>query len=616
MLKIDAPQPSFHTPDDQLCKEELIKAASNGVRGTLYEDFRDASSDEISSAMQQVAKSHGIYTEYNRASTGRQKDWMYMVRMSIPGGGPLGREQWAILDDLSERMTAGPDIAPSLRVTTRQNIQFHWVKKHDVVEMVRTIARTGFYTMNGCGDNARNVMACPLARFSDVFNGHALAHEVAGFFQVAPAAHIQIFEIDPQFVRSPETRFDYGDKLLNRKFKVAFAAVHRDPQTGQLHRDNCVEARTNDVGLVPVIDGDAVRRLQVYVGGGQGEKNGKATFPAHGQPLGIIRVADTVAALNAIATIHKEWGDRKNRHWARLKYVVWANGVQWWRQQLRDAGVDLDEPDASVEPGPRMMHHGWTLQPSNGRWAYGAWIENGRLQDGPRGQFKSMVRHMLEKYDGVSVTTTPNQDLLFTDISAVQKQEFEADLARFGQGRVNGKPASRLRTLSGACVGLYTCRLSYTESEQFEPELMDELERRGYGDVAESVGITGCERQCFRPATKTLGWVGQGPDLYALKLGGSEDGRRQGAWVIAADADGVSERWFLRQVPRGQVADVCAALFDFYRAGRQSERESMGEFHHRVGSQAIVDHLRSLPALAPLLEKSHDPPFVPQDYRF
>ena len=158
--------------------------------------------------------------------------------------------------------------------------------------------------------------------------------------------------------------------------------------------------------------------------------------------------------------------------------------------------------------------------------------------------------------------------------------------------------------LSGACVGLPTCRLSYTESEQFEPELMDELEAMGYGEMAESIGITGCERQCFRPATKTIGWVGQGPDMYMLKLGGDVAGRHQGTALVEGDD------LYLRQVPRDRVATVTAALFDFYLANRR-DGEDMGAFNRRMGDAGILAHLKDNPKTAALTEKTHKAPYQP-----
>ncbi len=604
-MKTDAPEPLFRTPDDELSKVEKYKLGSNYARGHLHEEFRDPASDAVADETEQLAKSHGIYLEYNRARSGREKDWMYMVRISIPGGGAFTRGHWQVFDDLSEKYTTNPEGRPSLRVTTRQNVQFHWVKKPHVVEIVREIAKTGFFSLNGCGDNTRNVMGCPLSSFSLDFNANALARRLGEYFRLPAGPHIQVFEIDTSFLRTPDQHYEYGPKLLNRKFKIAIAAAHRDPQTGRLLPDNCVELRTNEIGVAPVIEDDKVTAFQAYIGGGQGEKNGKTTFAALGLPFGVFSSEEELLkGLDAIVHVQEEWGDRKNRHWARMKYLIHAMGIGWYQEQVRARGATFDEPIPGFDHGPRCLHHGWIKQPSNGLNAYGAYIENGRIINGPGGNLKSMVRHLMDHYD-IELMTTPNQDAIFTNIPDEAKRDFERDLAEFGYGKLGGKPYSTLRVLSGACVGLYTCRLAYTESEQFEPELLTQLEEMGYGDTAESIGITGCERQCFRPSTKTIGWVGQGPDLYGLKIGGSEDARRQGFWL----SDG--EKWYLRQVPRKEVANVTAALFDHYLAHREGEEESMGDFHHRLGVRAVIDHLIENPRTAHLMEKTADAPYHP-----
>lgn len=615
------PEPLLRTPDDQLSKVEQYKLGSNMVRGRLHQQFRDLDHDEIEDASEQLAKSHGIYLEYNRAKTGREKDWMFMVRVSITGGGRLNRQQWHILDDAASKYAnANPHGKPTLRVTTRQNIQFHWVRKPQLLRLIQDVASTGFFTLNGCGDNTRNVMGCPLSLFSDIYNANEKAHQYGEYFRLPASPHIEVFAIDPKYIRTPDEHFEYGPKLLNRKFKIAFSAVVRDENTGGILPDNCVELRTNDVGVAPIVPpgSEKVVAYQLYIGGGQGEKNGKPTTAAMGAPFGVFTEDALMKGLDAIVKVHQEWGDRKNRHWARLKYVIMKQGIDWYRNEVRALGATFELPDPGFDPGPRMMHHGWQKQATNGRWAYGAYIECGRLVDSEEGEdpehlsgnvtgngrLKSMVPAVLDAFDGVEVMTTPNQDLLFINIDEAAKDDFEAKLAEFGYGKRKGKPYSRLRILSGACVGLPTCRLSYTDSEQFEPELIDQLEQMGYGDVAESIGITGCERQCFRPATKTIGWVGQGPNMYMLKLGGSEDGRFQGSGLVDDD------KLYLRQVPRDHVATVTAVLLDYWQAEKQNG-EDAGAFFRRMGVTKILDHLRSNEKTAPLLEKTAPPVYLP-----
>ncbi|MBI2126538.1 MAG: nitrite/sulfite reductase, partial [Thaumarchaeota archaeon] len=190
----------------------------------LHHQLRDPSFEEISEVAEGIAKSCGIYLEFDRAKTGEEKDWIYMIRISIPGGGPITKKQWEILDDVTDRYCISDRYTgvakPSLRITTRQNIQLHWVRKQNVVDAIQTIAKSGFYPINGCGDNTRNVMACPLSQFSGIYDANAWARKVGKYFALPTASYIEIFEIDPKYMRElnerkPEERFDYGPNLLN-----------------------------------------------------------------------------------------------------------------------------------------------------------------------------------------------------------------------------------------------------------------------------------------------------------------------------------------------------------------------------------------------------------------
>ena len=610
MAKIKLPEPNLRTPDDQLSADEHFKINSRGVVGPLPERYADHGTPDLEKEAEFLSKSHGIYLEYNRAKTGREKDWMYMVRASIPGGGSFNAEQWGVFDQLADKYCDhNPEYGPSLRLTTRQNIQYHWLQKPQVAALVREIAQTGFYTLNGCGDNVRNVMGCPLSKFSTLCNAFELAHEYGTYFRIPAAPHIQVFAVDPADIQDPANHYSYGPKLLNRKFKIAFSTVHRDRDTGALTYDNCTELKTHDLGIAPIVEGDGfdakVSGYQLYIGGGQGEKKGKPTFAAHGLPLGVVTREQLMPAMKAVVDVHKEWGDRQNRVWARLKYVVWKQGIDWYRDQVKAQGVDLHAAQPGHDVGPRLMHHGWQQQESDGKWAFGAYVNCGRLADRGDDRMKSMVPALLAEFPGVEATVTANQDLLFINVEEDARADFEARAAAFGQGKRNGKPVSTLRQLSGACVGLPTCRLSYTDSEQFSPELLDQLDAMGHGDRHESVGITGCERQCFRPGTKTVGWIGSGGDNYAIKLGGSEDGRHNGHWL----AD--DENWYLSRVPRDEVAAVTAACFEIADEHKQDD-ETAGDTLRRIGYPTLINLFRLHPATAKHMEgRQQKAPFMP-----
>ena len=624
--KLTEIRPNLRTNPEDYSTTEKAKLSTDGLKlvikdikspSNLSYQLKDQDLQELSEVAESLAKSYGIYLEFNRAKTGTEKDWMYMLRISIPGGGPISREQWVLLDDISEKYTETDSYTrkkqSSLRITTRQNVQFHWIKKKYLAEAVQEIARSGFYTLNGCGDNVRNTMGCPLSHYSKIFNANSFAQKAGKYFRLPSAAYVEIFEIDRSYLRNEDdvsdseggcglSKFQYGPGLLNRKFKIGFSAVHYDELTGKYMPDNCVELRTNDVGIAPILENSRVTRFQVYIGGSQGEKAGHATFAALGSPLGIFSETDLLKGLDAIVRVHQEWGDRKNRQWSRLKYVIYKMGIKWYRDQVRDLGIDFDPPIELLDYGPRLMHHGWIRQENpNGFWSYGAFIENGRILDGQNGQLKKMVRYLIENYP-IEILTTPNQDLIFGNIPEDLKEEFSQDMIRFGYDLRNGKEYSLLRRLSGACVGRDTCRLAYTDSEKFEPDLIDSLEEK-WGNVAESIGVTGCEKQCFRPATKSIGWVGSGFNLYMLKLGGTEDAKHQGGPLIDPDTKEI----YLKTVPRKEVATVTEALFEFYFSARLPEEEkpgTMGYFFKRVGSSAIIESLKKNPKTSHLMAKT------------
>jgi sulfite reductase beta subunit-like hemoprotein len=629
--------PNFRTDPKDYSRVEIAKINSNNLRGNLSSEFRNRDTENISWESEQIAKSHGIYLEYNRANTGREKDWMYMIRISVPGGGPINHRQWNILDRVADLYSAHSidsksAAASSLRITTRQNIQLHWIKKKDVVNTISEIAKSGFFTINGCGDNTRNVVGCPLTKSSDIFDSNKWAQKIGKYFALPPSAYVEIFEIDPNYLREAGlserhpgiTGFDYGPNQLNRKFKIAFSAIHRI-EGKKYVPDNCVELRTNDIGVAPVISDcengcRSVDRFQVYIGGGQGQQSGKPTIAALSEPFGIFTEENLLKGLDAIVRVHKEWGDRQNRHWGRLKYVVRVKGIEWFREQVRNiAGTIFDAPILDHDYGKRNLHLGWTKQyepachDSKSKWWYGAFIENGRLIDGgPNGDLKSMIKYLLNKYTTTQLFTTPNQHLLFSNIVDNEKDEFASDMKLFGYGlrksftnsleNKGPRPYSTLRMLSGACVGRDTCRLTYTDSEKFEPYLIDALEER-WGELNESIGVTGCEKQCYRPATKTIGWVGTGFNLYQLIIMGTEDGKHQGVPLI----DQETNEQYLRFVPRNAIAEVTDALFELYSENKSLEESKpggMGYFFRRISAKGIISSLKSNPKTVELMKRT------------
>ncbi|MCG3110033.1 Assimilatory ferredoxin-dependent nitrite reductase [Metallosphaera sp. J1] len=586
MILRDRPlNPEFRTPPDKWGDEEKVKLKTRGFTEApepIIQEFKE-NSDQLSYEASIIAKSCGIYLEFNRDKfrETKEKDYIYMIRIVIPGGGPITAKQWEILDEISSKYTVSDaytgDPRPSLRLTTRQDIQLHHVKKRDLLNAIQDIAKSGFFTLNGCGDNVRNVVACPLSFFSSVFNSNSLAKRIASYFRLPTGPYIQIFELDPSFDNRAKG-FHYADNLLNRKFKIAVSALHL--MDGKVVRDNCVEATTNDIGIVPV-DG---RLFQLYVGGGQGENQGYSTFSTLGKPLGIFTVETLVEALDVLVSIQQEWGDRRNRHWARMKYLVYKMGIDWVREKVGER-VEF-EPPVDLDVGERMLHLGPIKTEVE---AYGIFVENGRVIDREDSRYKTGLLEMVKSYPDVKIFVTPNQHLVVTELDDLKG--FEAFISTFLRRPTN------LRMHATACVGFPTCKLSYTDSERFLPKLIGELERR-WGDLKETIGLSGCLAQCSRPGTKTLGWIGTGYNLYMLKIGGDSSGRFQGNPLIDPDTGDV----YLTHVPGNRLADVMDALFELYST--QGNGEGMGQFLRKLGNKKIIEYLKGHPKTSDLMTPS------------
>lgn len=587
---------NLKTPEKDFCPQEFIKLKAKGI-GSLPEELYDDKSD-ISKEAHTIAKLYGIHLQFDRAKPPtEEKDWSYMIRLSNPGGGPINKKQWAVIDELADKYSIDPKGNASIRLTTRQAIQYHWLDKKGIIDIVRAMAKNGIKSLNASGDNLRNTTTCPLSDLSDIFDANKLSHKIASYFDLPVEPFIKVFNLDPGWVPPQKESFDYGPRLW-AKTKIGIAAAHINGKTGEAIMDNCVELRINEIGIAPIVKESQVKEFQIYLGGGQGERNNAKTMACLGLPFARVSEEDLMKTLDAIAHVHKEYGDRQNRHWARLKYLVKAQGLDWYREQVETRlGTKLKDPIKTHDHGPRHLHHGWTKQ-ANGTWAHGVFIENGRLIDSsPNGKIKTMIREIMDTFD-LDLMVTPNQDILFKGIKEEDKKKFEAILAQHNYGKRNGKPYSRLRLLSGACVGLYTCPRAYTESEQFEPFLIDELEKLGWGDLAESIGITGCERQCFRPATKSIGLVGSAKNFYQLKLLGTDDGRHQGKPLI----DRAENKIYLKLIPRDKVPVIIDALFKFYLENRQDQNEKLGYFNRRIGLDGLIKFFHENPETAPLMK--------------
>jgi sulfite reductase (ferredoxin) len=544
---------------------EKVKKESHGLRGDLSAQLA-ADTSHFSDAGAQLLKFHGTYQQEDRdqrrqlRGTDAEPAHQFMVRCKIPGG-VLSGAQYLAIDELADRYGNG-----TLRVTTRQGNQFHGVLKGKLKATIRAVNDALVTTLGACGDIVRNVVSCP-APVAGGLREEVLSvtRQLSDHLLPRTRAYHEIW-LDGEQVAGgpPESEPLYGTRYLPRKFKVAFAFPD----------DNCCDVHSNDLGFLVVAEGGRLVGFNVLVGGGLGRTHGKEdTYPRLADTLGFAATGELIEVAEAVVKVQRDYGNRSDRRHARLKYLLDAQGLDWFRDQVeRCLGRPLGPP-APVEISDIEDHLGWHAQ-GNRRSFLGVFIENGRIRDGADRRLRTGLRRVVETV-GAGVRFTPQQNLLLTDIVDRQVGLVERILADHGIApRETQSPARRW---SMACPALPTCGLALAEAERVLPSVITELERElealGVADTPLTIRMTGCPNGCARPYTADLAFVGRSLHKYAVFVGGTMLGTRLA--TLYADL-----------VPRDRLVASVRPLFERFRDERL-EGERFGDFCDRVGVNAL-----------------------------
>jgi sulfite reductase (ferredoxin) len=507
----------------KMSKNERIKEASHGLfyvgdgrsePHTFAEEVDKLTSGKeptLSGEAKELSKFFGIYKQQARGERGRKTDdYFFMVRIKCPAGGELSPEQWFALDDAADLYADG-----TIRITSRQGIQYHHVYGPGLAPMVRHLNRhyRDGATLGACGDVNRNVMTSPLDDLDPRFEpgGRELAHEIAEELAPRSSAYFQIFLTDEEGRTvapvNPEEPL-YGKHYLPRKFKIGIAHP----------ADNSVDVLTQDVGLVPLVEDGACdgSLFDLYSGGGLGlTHNNPKTAALLGLHLGRVRRDRVVEAVRAIVTLQKENGERRDRRQARWKYTIRRLGVEAVKAELKSR-FQLELEEAAPQPLPPMrLHLGWHERPVGGY--YGISVENGRMGS----VLRRGVRRAVEELR-LGVRFTAQQDLVLThvpDRAALQEILDDAGVSR-------SEAVSLVRRNAMACPAKPTCGLAMTDAENILPRYIDALEEAGLGNVDAVIRMTGCPNNCVRPPTAEVGIYGYGKNDHVILVGGSRENSR------------------------------------------------------------------------------------------
>lgn len=546
----------------KLSGTETIKHESRYLRGPLAEDLA-SDSPAFSKSSQALLKFHGSYQQDDRDArkAGPEKAYSCMVRVSIPGGA-VTAAQYKILDDIGALGNG------TLRITSRQGIQYHFVLKRDIKELIQRIIGSGLNTLAACGDVVRNVVA-PAEPFPDfrqeklrpyvMLIARELKPRTDAYAEIWLDGEKAITFHEPENAKSPVDTDDpveplYGPTYLPRKFKIGFA----------FEGDNSTDLYSHDMGFVPHFRGEEIEGFTLLAGGGLGQSNGiKASRVRLASEIGYFPASELLNAAKAVISIHRDFGNRENRKLARLKYVLNDRGVEWFREEMgRRLGHPITPP-RELKFLRQQDYLGWNPG-HGGTWFYGLRVISGRIQDNVR----LAVREIVETL-GTDVRFTAQQNILFAGLAEGDKAKLEAILAKHGVTLAH-QMAPILRG-SMACPALPTCGLALSESERILPEMVGEIQaefdKLGLNEQDVLLRTTGCPNGCARPYTAEIGIVGQSPALYSIYLGGAPEGTRLAPLLS-------------HNVKRAEIASTLRPLIEDYAANREPN-EAFGDYCHR-----------------------------------
>lgn len=500
-----------------LSDNERIKTESRYLRGTLVESLADTITGALKPDDTQVCKFHGFYQQDDRDVRRDRKDryqepaYSFMLRARLPGG-VCSPQQWLTLDEITRKLACG-----NIRLTTRQTFQMHGILKHHLRGVIQGINDAMIDSIGGCGDINRNVMCNPNPHLSHL---HSVVYEYAREVSVSllpkSRAYHEIWLDGEQVAGGEESEPVYGETYLPRKFKVAFA----------IPPYNDVDVYTNDLGFVAIEENGELLGFNVLAGGGMGVTHGdKASYPRLANLLGFIAPEDAVAVAEAVVTTQRDYGNREQRRYARLKYTVDRIGLDKVRDEIEQrSGVQFSDA-RPMHFDDRNDRFGW-VKGIDDSWHLTLYVENGRVADNGKYKQLTALREIAQIHKG-DFRITPNQNLMIAGIHEKDKEKI-GELA--GAHGLLPEKVSRLRLDSLSCVALPTCPLAMAEAERYYPTFMEKLEQltsqHGLDNDAINVRISGCPNGCSRPFVAEVALVGKGPGSYNLHIGGSASGER------------------------------------------------------------------------------------------
>ncbi len=532
-----------------------------------------------------------------RGTYGQRQDDVQMMRIKIPQGIVTGAQMRA-LAEVASSYSRG-----FAHITTRQNVQFHFVPLKDAEQSMRELADVGMTTREACGNSVRNITSCPYA---------GVAHDEV--FDVTPYAEI----MTRYFLRHPLAG------ILPRKFKIAFEGCPVDHALASIH----------DLGwFARIVDGR--RGFRLTIGGGT------SILPVSGMLLyEFLPVEEMLDVAEAVVRVYQRFGDYQHRQRNRMKFLIKALGWAEWKTRYDEAlaevraegGVKLphdpallpDEsaPDWPLPAAPSVQAvaaravtalSGPGIYPGSVRLkilpdAYARWSAHNvkpQRQSGfahvtvrlPLGDFTAGQMHVLadlaEAYADGTMRLTVEQNVLFR---WVKVDNVDALYQRLQAANLETADANTLGDVV-SCPGAESCRLAVTQSRGLGRELTEHLSAHPeLVDLvpAGDIKISGCPNGCGQHHIASIGFqgsvrkvAGRAVPQYFVMTGGG------------ATPDGAHFGKVVSKVPVHRLTEALDRLLTLYRDEREGPEESLGAFFRRVPPARATAALSDLAEIVP-----------------
>ncbi|MCO1338421.1 sulfite reductase [Kocuria polaris] len=494
----------------------------------------------------------GLYTQRKQGIPGGKtatlephelEDEYFMLRVRIDGGA-LTSEQLRVIGGISTEFAR--DTAD---MTDRQNVQLHWIDVRDMPEIWRRLEAVNLNTTEACGDVPRVILGSPVAGIA--------ADEL---IDPTPTIH----EIARRYVGNPEFA------NLPRKFKSAI--------TGHPSQD--VVHEINDIALVAVEHPELGIGYDLWVGGGL------SAAPRLGERLGVFVSEEQAPDVwEGVVSIFRDYGFRRLRNRARLKFLLADWGVEKFRQVLQDEYLGYELPDGPAAPVPSEPgDHSGVHEQKDGRFYVGLTPLVGRVS----GTILTSLADLLEKHGSERLRTTPHQKIVALDIAAEKVDSFVTGARELG---LEAEPGLLARSAI-ACTGIEYCKLAIVDTKDTAASAIREIESRLEDHTGKlpkklSLHVNGCPNSCARIQTADIGLKGQlitneaGEQVsgFQVHLGGTLATSEDGQAGLGRTVRGL-------KVAADELPGYVTTLLDRYSEG-STDGESFAAWANRVEDEDL-----------------------------